>query len=75
MTKTVSDVYKKAKEINADIYHFHDPELMIVGYLLSKVQGKRVIYDVHEDVPRQIMSKTWIPKSLRFMISKTVEFY
>jgi len=74
MTKTVSDVYKKAKEINADIYHFHDPELMIVGYLLSKVQGKRVIYDVHEDVPRQIMSKTWIPKSLRFMISKTVEF-
>lgn len=35
--------------INADIYHFHDPELMFFAYIL-KLAGKKVIYDVHEDL-------------------------
>ncbi len=51
MTKTVSRVYEKAKTLNGDIYHFHDPELIPVGLKLKK-QGKKVIYDVHEDYGR-----------------------
>ncbi|MFB9274564.1 glycosyltransferase family 4 protein [Cohnella cellulosilytica] len=68
MTVTVREVYKEALEINADLYHFHDPELITVGLML-RLKGKIVIYDVHEDVPRQILSKHWIPKSLRLIIS------
>lgn len=47
-----------------DIAHFHDPELIPAG-LWWKLKGIRVIYDVHEDLPRQLMNKPWIPRPLR----------
>jgi len=57
---TTKKVFSKAMELDADIYHFHDPELIPVGLKLIKA-GEKVIYDVHEDVPRDIMSKDWLP--------------
>ena len=68
MTKTVWLAYRRALEIDADIYHFHDPELISIGLLLKR-HGKRVIYDVHEDVPRQNQSRPYIPAVLRKPIS------
>src|SRR5207244_5624631 len=38
-----------------------DPELMPIGLLL-RLQGKKVTYDVHEDVPGQIRFSLWIPR-------------
>ncbi len=68
MRITTSKVLKKAIELDADLYHFHDPELIPVGLKLKK-RGKLVVYDVHEDLPQQILSKQWIPKVLRKGIS------
>ena len=42
------NVYRLAKEIDADIYHFHDMELIPYGLKLKKA-GKKVIFDSHED--------------------------
>ncbi len=45
--------------VNASVYHFHDPELILVG-LIFRFLGKKVIYDIHEDVAKLIALKTWV---------------
>lgn len=57
-------VYQAAISENGQLYHFHDPELIPIGLLL-KLRGKKVIYDVHEDLPRQILSKQWVKPYIR----------
>jgi hypothetical protein len=47
MTLTTRRILKKAKELNAELYHFHDPELIPIGLKLKK-WGKKVIFDSHE---------------------------
>jgi len=67
-------VREKALAIDADVYHFHDPELIPVGLHLIK-QGKKVIYDIHEDVPMSILSKYWIPPLFRKFIASLFARY
>ena len=72
MRITSQAILQKVCVLKPQIVHFHDPELISIGRKLSKL-GYRVIYDVHEDVPKQIMNKHWIPKLLRPLISRYVE--
>jgi len=74
MWHTVNEVYQKAIEVDADIYHFHDPELIRVGLKL-KNKGKKVIFDIHENIALQILDKEYIPKYLRILVSKTYRAY
>jgi hypothetical protein len=73
MTKGSWKMYRAVKAARPEIAHFHDPELIPVGLLL-KVAGIKVIYDVHEDVPRQILGKPWLPAWLRRPVSWLIEF-
>ncbi|MCB0643014.1 MAG: glycosyltransferase, partial [Phaeodactylibacter sp.] len=74
MRKTAQVAYRKAVEIDADLYHFHDPELLPIGRKLQRL-GKPVIYDVHEHVPHQIRTKAYLPKILRPIIATAFEIY
>jgi glycosyltransferase involved in cell wall biosynthesis len=55
------------------LFHFHDPELLPIGLWLKR-KGHVVIYDVHEDVPADILAKEWIPTLLRTPIAKAVRY-
>jgi glycosyltransferase involved in cell wall biosynthesis len=67
-------IYQKARNIQADIFHFHDPELIPIGSLLQ-MQGRKVIYDIHEDAPRSLLSsgRDYLPPLSQPLISKLLE--
>ena len=54
------------------VVHFHDPELIPITLLLHWA-GTSVVYDAHEDVPRQILSKPWLPNGTRRIIAGLFE--
>lgn len=66
---STNDIYKKAKSLNATIYHFHDPELIWVGLKL-RIRKKQVIYDIHEDYYKQIFLKHQFFFPVKWIIAK-----
>lgn len=65
---------QKMLQINAEVYHFHDPELLPEAVWIKK-EGKKVIFDFHEDVSQQILFKPWIPKIIRKLTSGIYKKY
>lgn len=72
MTLNLYRIYRKTLELDADIYHFHDPELIPVGLLL-RLRGKHVVYDAHEDLPRTVSYKEYVPPALRRLVAGAAE--
>lgn len=71
---TSNRIFNKALEINADIYHLHDPELIPVGLKLKK-QNKKVIFDSHEDYCANIKEKPYLPTLCGKFISFLYRLY
>lgn len=70
-------IFRKATALDADLYHLHDPELLLIAPLLRR-QGKRVVFDAHEDLPKQVLHKKFLfpaaGRLLSFLIAKTETF-
>lgn len=74
MTGTVAAVYRIARGLRAAVYHVHDPELLPVALLL-RARGARVIYDSHEHLPQQVLTKPWIPAPVRRPLAAAVNVF
>src|SRR5579872_1897744 len=72
MTRTTRHVFERALELDARFYHVHDPELLPIALLL-RLRGRDVIYDAHEDFPRQLLGKTYLPALWRPALARICE--
>jgi glycosyltransferase involved in cell wall biosynthesis len=64
MLRRPEAAYRAALAVDAELYHFHDPEFLPFGVGLARA-GRRVVYDAHEDVAVQMRHKDWIPSRAR----------
>lgn len=77
MSATCYKGLRKALGLKADLYHFHDPEL-IPWALVLVICNYKVIYDIHEFYPEAVMEKNYLPKGLRPLVAlslKYLEYY
>jgi glycosyltransferase involved in cell wall biosynthesis len=66
---------KRAKSLNVDVYHFHDPDLLIAIRKLKK-KTNHVIFDSHEDFPILMYQRPYIPKPFQhifFLFARHIE--
>lgn len=62
-------VLRRALATGADLYLFHDPELLLVTPWLRLLTGKPTIYDVHEAYPEFIQVKDYLPAWVRVPVA------
>lgn len=76
LLKRPRNVYKLAKALDADIYHFHDMELLPFGLKLKR-KGKKVIFDYHEDYATRFADSDALPgpKWAKNLIAKLYCWY
>ncbi|KMT52515.1 glycosyl transferase [Pseudomonas fildesensis] len=74
MYATTRRVFERSLVVDADIYHIHDPELIPVGRKLLR-RKKKVIFDAHEDLPKQILAKSYMNVVVRHVLSRVFYLY
>lgn len=64
----------KARALHADVYHFHDPELIPLGIWLKRVTQSVVIFDCHENNTGYIQQKHYLHPIVRGILLRGMAF-
>lgn len=65
---------KEIRRSKASYYHYHDPELLLLlPFLRKKRKNHLFIYDMHENFPKALTSKNWLPKFIKPLLLKIVK--
>ena len=67
-------VYRKALELDCELYHLHDPELLPYA-LKFRRKGKKVIFDSHEKYTDTLKKKTYLKGFIGKTVIKLYEAY
>jgi len=72
----VDELIKKAVEVNADVYHFHDFEIIYKANKIKKyLPDAKIVYDVHEHYPDMVRMSRKVPTIIKplavWLVDKT----
>jgi glycosyltransferase involved in cell wall biosynthesis len=62
-------MWRALREVRPALVQVHDPELLPLALAL-RATGTRVVFDMHENLPKEILTKEWISKPLRWLLSR-----
>lgn len=67
-------LWRALRRSRPDLVQIHDPELLPLG-LLVRAGGTPVVFDMHENLPKEILTKEWITTPLRVAVSWLVRLF
>lgn len=74
MTYLTLEALRAAQRQKADVYHLHDLALVPLGLLLKIFMQKKVIYDIHEDYPKSMLDRDYLPGFMLPFLAKGVDW-
>lgn len=67
--RRIADIWRTARRGGFDVVSLHDPELIPIGIALRLLFRQRIVFDLHEDLPAQLLTKPWLAPPLRPVLS------
>lgn len=64
---------RRARSLDADVFHVHDPELLPAALWLARTSRRPVVYDVHEYLGQTVRTKRWLPAPVRRPLAVAVD--
>ena len=62
----------RAWKERGDLYHFHDPDLLLPMTLVHLLSRRPVVFDCHENFVDSVHRRLWIPKPLRMLLAALI---
>ncbi|MFC1683174.1 glycosyltransferase family 4 protein [Candidatus Zixiibacteriota bacterium] len=67
---TMQRLYSAARKEQADFYHLHEPQLLLVGFMLKALGRAKILYDAHEHFPEMIRDFSRRPRLIAGLFAK-----